>query len=93
MKYNRIANTDLQVSNLIMGNMRLTELSVSAAEKLIRTAMEENINFFDHADIYGSEFVGQCEEHFAKAVQMNSRYTRENGSANEMRHQLRKKLL
>lgn len=45
MKYNRIANTDLQVSNLIMGNMRLTELSVSAAEKLIRTAMEENINF------------------------------------------------
>ncbi|MCY7859466.1 aldo/keto reductase [Bacillus sonorensis] len=72
MKYNRIANTDLQVSNLIMGNMRLTELSVSAAEKLIRTAMEENINFFDHADIYGSEFVGQCEEHFAKAVQMNA---------------------
>ena len=45
MKYHTIANTDLHVSNLIMGNMRLTELSLQEAEKLIRTAMEEEINF------------------------------------------------
>ena len=37
MKYHTIANTDLHVSNLIMGNMRLTELSLPEAEKLIRT--------------------------------------------------------
>jgi predicted oxidoreductase len=69
MKYISIANTDLQVSNMIMGNMRLTQLSVSEAEKLIRTAMDEGINFFDHADIYGK---GQCEVLFSEAIQMNS---------------------
>ncbi len=68
MKYHTIANTDLHVSNLIMGNMRLTELSLQEAEKLIRTAMEEEINFFDHADIYSPDYVGQCEEYFANAI-------------------------
>jgi predicted oxidoreductase len=68
MKYISIANTDLQASNIIMGNMRLTQLSLPKAENLIRTAMEEGINFFDHADIYGK---GQCEEIFSDAIQMN----------------------
>jgi predicted oxidoreductase len=68
MKYINIANTDLTVSNIIMGNMRLIQLSLTEAENLIRTAMEEGINFFDHADIYGK---GQCEEIFSDAVQMN----------------------
>jgi predicted oxidoreductase len=52
-----------------MGNMRLKELSVSGAEKLIRTAMDAGINYFDHADIYGG---GQCEALFADAIDMNS---------------------
>jgi predicted oxidoreductase len=52
-----------------MGNMRLKELSVSEAEKLIRTAMDAGINYFDHADIYGG---GQCEALFADAIDMNS---------------------
>jgi predicted oxidoreductase len=69
MKNISIANTDLTASNIIMGNMRLTQLSLKEAENLIRTAMEEGINFFDHADIYGK---GQCEEIFSDAIQMNS---------------------
>ncbi|MCM3112911.1 aldo/keto reductase [Lederbergia lenta] len=69
MKYNQIKNTDLSVSNIIMGNMRLPQLSVSEIEHLIRTAMEEGINFFDHADIYGG---GKSEELFAEAIQMNT---------------------
>lgn len=68
MKYQRIKNTDLDASTIIMGNMRLIQLSLSDAEHLIRTAMEEGINFFDHADIYGQ---GKCEELFADAVHMN----------------------
>ncbi|MFF2481467.1 aldo/keto reductase family oxidoreductase [Paenibacillus sp. NPDC058071] len=71
MKYFPIANTDLNVSNLILGNMRLKELSLSDAEKLVRTSMEEGINFFDHADIYGPSY-GECESYFAEAVQMNA---------------------
>lgn len=46
-----------------MGNMRLPQLSVAEAENLIRSAMEEGINFFDHADIYGK---GKSEELFQK---------------------------
>jgi predicted oxidoreductase len=68
MKYINIANTDLKVSNIIMGNMRLPQLSLQNAEALIRTAMEEGINFFDHADIYGK---GKSEEMFSDAIQMN----------------------
>lgn len=68
MKYNIIKNTDLNVSNIVMGNMRITELSLSEIEQLIRTALDEGINFFDHADIYGA---GKCEELFAEAIQMN----------------------
>ncbi|MUT66974.1 aldo/keto reductase family oxidoreductase [Paenibacillus sp. NEAU-GSW1] len=71
MKYFKIANTDLNVSNIIMGNMRLKQLSLPEAEKLIRTAMEEKINFFDHADIYGPSY-GECETYFAEAIQMNA---------------------
>lgn len=68
MKYIKLGNTELQSSNIIMGNMRLKELSLTEAENLIRTAMDEGINFFDHADIYGK---GSCEEHFSKAIDMN----------------------
>jgi len=68
MKYTQIKHTDLNVSNIIMGNMRLTQLSLIEIEQLIRTALEEGINFFDHADIYGQ---GRCEELFAEAIQMN----------------------
>lgn len=40
-----IKNTELHASNMIMGNMRLTQLSLAEAENLIRTALEEGINF------------------------------------------------
>ncbi|WP_413301814.1 aldo/keto reductase [Bacillus sp. 1P10SD] len=68
MKYINIANTDIKASNIIMGNMRLPQLSLSEAENLIRTAMDEGINFFDHADIYGK---GKSEEIFSEAIKMN----------------------
>ncbi|HAZ38085.1 MAG TPA: aldo/keto reductase, partial [Clostridiaceae bacterium] len=37
--------------------------------QLINTALDEGINFFDHADIYGG---GKSEEIFAKAIDMKS---------------------
>jgi predicted oxidoreductase len=45
--------------------MRLKNLSVAEAETLVRTALDEGINFFDHADIYGD---GLCESIFGKAL-------------------------
>jgi predicted oxidoreductase len=68
LKYISIANTDLQASNIIMGNMRIPQLSIAEAESLIRSAMEEGVNFFDHADIYGK---GKSEEIFSEAIQLN----------------------
>lgn len=70
LKFIRWGNTDLEVSSLLLGCMRLKQLTVTEAEVLIRTAIEEGITYFDHADIYGQ---GVCEEIFAEAVQMSPR--------------------
>ncbi|MDR0694432.1 MAG: aldo/keto reductase [Prevotellaceae bacterium] len=68
MKKIALSTTGLPVSNVVMGCMRLQELSKPEAEKLIRTAIDAGINFFDHADVYGN---GNCETLFAEAAGMN----------------------
>ena len=70
MKTFQISNTNIISSNIIMGCMRLNHLSVPEAGRLINTALDSGINFFDHADIYGN---GECETVFAEAIQMNAR--------------------
>ena len=65
MKRMKIQGTELETSNIVMGCMRLGSLSAAEAEKLIGTAMDEGINFFDHADIYGA---GECERLFSNAA-------------------------
>lgn len=69
MKNIKISTTGLDASNIVLGCMRLKNLSVAEAEILLRTALDEGINFFDHADIYGD---GVCESIFAKALPMKS---------------------
>lgn len=69
MKYLEPVNTNLKISNIIMGCMRITGLPEKELNVFVHSAMEEGINFFDHADIYGG---GECESHFAKSIQMNS---------------------
>lgn len=65
MKKVNWGSSSIQVPAVVMGCMRLTELSVSEAAKMIDTAMELGVTFFDHADIYGK---GVCEERFQDAV-------------------------
>lgn len=67
MKYIQIQGTDLRVSNIIMGCMRINSLDKQEAAALINTALDQGINLFDHADIYGG---GECESLFADAVGM-----------------------
>jgi len=69
MKTFQISNTNLNSSNIVMGCMRLNSLSIPEAGRLINTALDSGINFFDHADIYGG---GECETVFAEAIQMNA---------------------
>ncbi len=54
-------------SEIALGCMRLRDVDAKTAEKLIRTALDDGINFFDHADIYGK---GSSEEKFAEAIGM-----------------------
>jgi predicted oxidoreductase len=65
MKYLTI-NKKLKVSQLVMGCMRFTDMPVDEVEKLVKAALDEGINFFDHADIYGR---GKCETLFGQVLQ------------------------
>lgn len=69
MKFLKIKGTDLEVSNLIMGCMRLNSLGEAEAKRHIETAIAAGINMFDHADIYGG---GACEELFGRAIDLRS---------------------
>ena len=59
MKYYMMKNTDLEVSALALGTMRIPDKGIEAAEKLIHAALDLGINFIDEADIYGG---GTSEE-------------------------------
>ena len=68
MKNINIGNGAITASEIALGCMRIAGMSKEDASKLINTALEEGINFFDHADIYGG---GKSEEVFADAINMN----------------------
>lgn len=68
MKKMKLGKSQLEVSNISLGCMRMKDLSKNEAETVIRNAMELGIDFFDHADIYGG---GKSEEIFADAIEMN----------------------
>jgi predicted oxidoreductase len=68
MKTIQIAGTELSASEISLGCMRMSGMSGKEAETLAQTAMEQGINFFDHADIYGG---GKSEEVFSKAAHIS----------------------
>ena len=65
MKTIQLGNTHLEIPQVALGCMRMSGLSVKDASKVVEVSLEEGINFFDHADIYGG---GESEALFAKAV-------------------------
>jgi predicted oxidoreductase len=69
MKYIKVPDTDMNASEIALGCMRISEMTNQEISTLIRTALEEGINFFDHADVYGG---GKSEEKFSEALDMNS---------------------
>ena len=52
MKMMRLGNTDLQVSRIALGCMRLSDDPATAMAS-VRAALDQGITMFDHADIYG----------------------------------------
>lgn len=68
MEYLSISNSNLSVSRLALGLMRIAGKRVAEAEKLINAAVELGINLFDHADIYGA---GKSESLFGEVLKRN----------------------
>ena len=64
----KIARCDLDASEISLGCMRIADLTNQEISTLVHTALDEGINFFDHADIYGG---GLSEAKFADALNMS----------------------
>ena len=58
----------LPASPIALGCMRMAALDESSADKVVHTALENGIDFFDHADIYGG---GRSEELFGQVLKNN----------------------
>ena len=69
MKYIKVPNTDMNASEISLGCMRISDMTNQEISTLIHTALDEGINFFDHADVYGD---GKSEEKFSEALDMNA---------------------
>ena len=59
MKYITFGQDDKELSEIVLGMMRIEDKSVKEVEELVETALSVGINAFDLADIYGR---GRCEE-------------------------------
>lgn len=69
MKKINIGNSNWKASAVILGNMRMNALSVDEAVKVIETAYDNGIIFFDSADIYD---FGNSELVFGEALEKSS---------------------
>ena len=59
MRYITPGQDDKELSEIVLGMMRIEDKSVKEVEELVETALSVGINAFDLADIYGR---GRCEE-------------------------------
>lgn len=69
MRTIQLGGTDLAAPNVVLGLMRIEQMTDDAVRELLRTARDAGIDFVDHADIYGDELHG-CERRFADAMRL-----------------------
>jgi predicted oxidoreductase len=65
-----LPGTDLVVSDVILGLMRIWDKTDDEIRALVRAGWEAGVNFVDHADIYGGGVEHRCEERFAQALKL-----------------------
>lgn len=61
----KLGKSGLLVPPIALGCMRLAGAERTQADKFLHTALELELNFFDHADIYGG---GACERVFGEMI-------------------------
>lgn len=64
MKTIKLGKSDVLVPAVAAGCMRIADMENDDLVKHLNYCIEQGLNFFDHADIYGG---GNCEKVFAKA--------------------------
>jgi len=69
MKTFPLGGSDLTVPAVVTGVMRIQEKSDAEVRALFDASLEAGIDFFDHADIYGTPVHG-CERRFADALRL-----------------------
>lgn len=68
MKSIDLGKSGVLASEIVLGCMRISEFSVKELTEFVQGALEQDINLFDHADIYGK---GMCEELFGRMLSEN----------------------
>ncbi len=69
MKTFTLPGTDIVAPNVTLGLMRIAEKTDDQIRELVRTARAADVDFFDHADIYGPS-LHECERRFSEALQL-----------------------
>ena len=64
MKTIKLGKSDILVPAVAVGCMRIADMENDDLVKHLNYCIDQGLNFFDHADIYGG---GNCEKVFAKA--------------------------
>ncbi|MFW7432150.1 aldo/keto reductase [Vagococcus carniphilus] len=65
MRNIELGSTSIEVPQVALGCMRMSDLTLKDAVAVLETSLDHGINFFDHADIYGK---GEAEKKFAQAI-------------------------
>ena len=76
MRYITLGQDDKELSEIVLGMMRIKDKSVKEVEELVETALSVGINAFDLADIYGR---GRCPK-------KSSRFKRKDVDSVQMWH-------
>ena len=71
MKTYKVPHTSLEVPSVILGMMRIPDMSNADIRQLFDAALDCGITFFDHADIYGGT-LHRCEQRFGEAVTLSA---------------------
>lgn len=65
MRQVSIGLDNINASEIALGLMRIADKTTDETVKLLETAVEHGVNFFDNADIYGG---GDSERRFGDAL-------------------------
>lgn len=67
MDYINLGTSNLKVSRIVAGCMRMDKVTPEEADRFIHESLELGINLFDHSDVYGKT-AGSCEEFFGRLL-------------------------